>query len=318
MSLLARKIRLIMKLRRCGITDTAVLSAIERVPREVFIPPMFHDQAYEDTALPIGCHQTISQPLVVASMTQELKVNDRHKVLEIGTGSGYQAAILAKLCRRVYSIERHKPLLMMAEQRFNELRVRNLTCKAADGMKGWIEQAPFDRIIVTAAASLEPPQALLDQLSIGVGIHTLASFTGTNTFTVHPMTSQDDAFIGGRDVQFSLRGLNAAYRERHGFPFVIAVKGLDRYQIMAAMEQRLAHDRDTELQACQREIGKIARLRLQARFGHLFDRYDADKDGAVTRSELITLRATAIGGGIDASPAKGGRDARGREGRRWR
>ena len=167
MSLLARKIRLIMKLRRCGITDTAVLSAIERVPREVFIPPMFHDQAYEDTALPIGCHQTISQPLVVASMTQELKVNDRHKVLEIGTGSGYQAAILAKLCRRVYSIERHKPLLMMAEQRFNELRVRNLTCKAADGMKGWIEQAPFDRIIVTAAASLEPPQALLDQLSIG-------------------------------------------------------------------------------------------------------------------------------------------------------
>lgn len=167
MTILARKIRLIMKLRKCGITDTAVLAAIERIPREIFIPHHFHDQAYEDTALPIGRGQTISQPLVVASMTQEMRLNDRLKVLEIGTGSGYQAAILAKLCRRVYSIERHRPLLETAEQRFNELRLRNITCKAADGMKGWIEQAPFDRIIVTAAAFEEPPQALLDQMSIG-------------------------------------------------------------------------------------------------------------------------------------------------------
>lgn len=165
--MLARKIRLIMKLRTSGITDTAVLAAIERVPREDFIPLMFHDQAYEDIALPIGRGQTISQPLVVARMTQELKVNDRHKVLEIGTGSGYQAAILSKLCRRVYSIERHRPLLETAERRFTDLRVRNITCKAADGMKGWTEQAPFDRIIVTAAAAEEPPQALLDQMSIG-------------------------------------------------------------------------------------------------------------------------------------------------------
>ena len=156
-----------MKLRKSGITDTGVLGAIERVPREVFIPTYFHDQAYEDIALPIGRGQTISQPLVVAAMTQELKVNDRHKVLEIGTGSGYQAAILSKLCRRVYSIESHRPLLEGAEARFNELRVRNITCKAADGMKGWIEQAPFDRIIVTAAAGDEPPPALLDQLNIG-------------------------------------------------------------------------------------------------------------------------------------------------------
>ena len=167
MSLLARKIRLIMKLRKSGITDTAVLSAIERVPREAFIPPMFHDQAYEDIALPIERGQTISQPLVVASMTQSLKVNDRHKVLEIGTGSGYQAAILSKLCRRVYSIERHRPLLETAEKRLTELRVRNITCKAGDGMKGWSEQAPFDRIIVTAAAASEPPEPLLDQLSLG-------------------------------------------------------------------------------------------------------------------------------------------------------
>jgi len=156
-----------MKLRKCGITDTNVLAAIERIPREAFIPPMFHDQAYEDTALPIGRGQTISQPLVVATMTQELRLNDRHKVLEIGTGSGYQAAILAKLCRRVYSIERHRPLLATAEQRINDLRIRNITCKAADGMKGWVEQAPFDRIIVTAAAGDEPPPALLEQMSIG-------------------------------------------------------------------------------------------------------------------------------------------------------
>lgn len=156
-----------MKLRKSGITDTNVLAAIERVPREAFIPPQFQDQAYEDTALPIGRGQTISQPLVVAMMTQEMRLNDRHKVLEIGTGSGYQAAILSKVCRRVYSIERHRPLLATAEQRINDLRIRNITCKAGDGMKGWIEQAPFDRIIVTAAAGDEPPQALLDQMSIG-------------------------------------------------------------------------------------------------------------------------------------------------------
>lgn len=167
MTVLARKIRLIMKLRKCGITDTAVLGAIERIPREVFIPSYFHDQAYEDIALPIGRGQTISQPLVVAAMTQALKVNDRHKVLEIGTGSGYQAAILAKLCRRVYSIERHRPLLAGAEERLNALQIRNITCKAADGMKGWIEQAPFDRIIVTAAAGDEAPPALLEQMNIG-------------------------------------------------------------------------------------------------------------------------------------------------------
>jgi protein-L-isoaspartate(D-aspartate) O-methyltransferase len=164
----ARKIRLIMKLRKAGITDSAVLGAIERVPREAFIPPTFADQAYEDRALPIGRGQTISQPLVVASMTQELRVNDRHKVLEIGTGSGYQAAILSKLCRRVYSIERHKPLLALAEKRFEALRLRNITCIAGDGMKGWPAQAPFDRIIVTAAAAgSEAPPALLEQMAVG-------------------------------------------------------------------------------------------------------------------------------------------------------
>ena len=106
----ARKIRLIMELRRSGVTDTRVLSAIERIPREIFVPEPFKDQAYENTALPIKLGQTISQPLVVASMSQALAVGERMKVLEIGTGSGYQAAVLAKLCRRLYTIERHAPL----------------------------------------------------------------------------------------------------------------------------------------------------------------------------------------------------------------
>lgn len=164
-SIAARKIRLIMKLRRSGITDSDVLSAIELVPREYFIPATFHDQAYEDIALPIGMGQTISQPMIVAMMTQALKLNDRHKVLEIGTGSGYQAAVLAKLCRRVYTIERHRPLLEKAEERLTGLRIYNYTAKAADGMLGWKEQAPFDRIIVTAAARTDVPQPLLDQLA---------------------------------------------------------------------------------------------------------------------------------------------------------
>lgn len=193
MSLLARKIRLIMKLRKCGITDTNVLGAIERVPREAFIAPMFHDQAYEDIALPIDRGQTISQPLVVASMTQELRVNDRHKVLEIGTGSGYQAAILSKLCRRIYSIERHKPLLAGAERMFNDLRIRNITCKAGDGMLGWKEQAPFDRIIVTAAASAEAPMALLDQLAPN-GIMVIPMGRDKSCQFIYRITRVEDGF----------------------------------------------------------------------------------------------------------------------------
>jgi len=159
------RIRLIMELRRQGITDAGVLGAIERVPREAFVPNTFRDQAYENMALPIGNGQTISQPSVVAFMTQELDVGSRMKVLEVGTGSGYQAAVLSKLCRRLYSIERHKELLSEAEERFRELRINNVTAKAGDGTKGWPEQAPFDRIIVTAAASRTVPQQLLDQLS---------------------------------------------------------------------------------------------------------------------------------------------------------
>lgn len=164
--------RLINQLRIQGITDPNVLGAIERIPREVFIPEMFHNQAYDDIALPIGRGQTISQPCVVAIMTQALKISDRDKVLEIGTGSGYQAAILARLCRRLYTIERHRPLLQRAQEIFDELRLRNITAICADGMKGWpvingISQAPFQKIMVTAASRHRPPQELLDQLDVG-------------------------------------------------------------------------------------------------------------------------------------------------------
>ena len=165
MTLEANRIRLIMELRKQGITQSDVLGAIERVPREVFVHETFFDQAYENMALPIGSGQTISQPAVVAFMTQELEVSPRMKVLEIGTGSGYQSSVLAQLCRRLYTVERHKELLIEAERKFRELRINNITTKAGDGTLGWIEQAPFERIIVTAAATREIPQMLLDQLA---------------------------------------------------------------------------------------------------------------------------------------------------------
>ena len=162
----SRKIRLIMELRRAGIADTEVLSAIERIPRDVFTPESFRHQAYENMAIPIGQGQTLSQPQVVALMTQALRASRRTKVLEIGTGSGYQAAVLSRLCRRVYTIERFKELLQTAEARFAQLRLHNITARHGDGWKGWREQAPFDRIIVTAAAT-SIPGALVDQLAEG-------------------------------------------------------------------------------------------------------------------------------------------------------
>jgi protein-L-isoaspartate(D-aspartate) O-methyltransferase len=162
----SRKLDLLAELRREGISDERVLGAIDRVPRELFVPPTFHGRAYENVPLPIGRAQTISQPLIVALMTEMLQVEERHKVLEVGTGSGYQAAVLAKLCRRLFTIERHRALLKEAEQRFAELRLHNITSRYGDGSKGWQEQAPFDRIIVTAAAPALP-LALVEQLREG-------------------------------------------------------------------------------------------------------------------------------------------------------
>ena len=165
-SLHADKIRLLMHLRRSGITNTDVLTAIENVPRERFVEEQFLDRAYEDNALPIAMDQTISQPTVVAEMTQALMVDDSHTVLEIGTGSGYQTAILAKLARRVHTIERHKPLAAVAKARFDAMKLRNITPHVGDGSKGWPHAAPYERILVTAAAD-EVPQELLQQLTVG-------------------------------------------------------------------------------------------------------------------------------------------------------
>lgn len=161
-----RLMSLVLELRQGGIRDEKVIRSMESVPRDIFVPLAFRDRAYENTALPIGHQQTVSQPLVVAMMTEALELTDRHKVLEIGTGSGYQAAILAPLCRRLYTIERHRGLKDEAEKRFDQLGFHNITTKLGDGSAGWPEQAPFDRIIITAAAADFPP-VLIEQLSIG-------------------------------------------------------------------------------------------------------------------------------------------------------
>ena len=161
-----RKMRFLYALRSKGVTDVRVLTAMERIDRGAFVKGLFADRAYEDMPLPISCGQTISQPSVVALMTQALSVNPRDKVLEIGTGSGYQAAILSQLARRVYTVDRHKRLVREAQDLFRALDLTNITAFAADGSFGLADQAPFDRIIVTAAAE-DPPGPLLAQLKIG-------------------------------------------------------------------------------------------------------------------------------------------------------
>jgi protein-L-isoaspartate(D-aspartate) O-methyltransferase len=163
----AGKNRLLTSLSRSGVTDAGVLRAIEKVPREKFVPAIFQDQAWEDSPLPIGHGQTISQPLVVALMTEALKLDDRRKVLEIGTGSGYQTAILANLARRIYTIETIKPLQDDAAKLLESLRIHNVTMRHGDGSLGWPEQAPFERIIVTAASGGTPPEPLIAQLAEG-------------------------------------------------------------------------------------------------------------------------------------------------------
>ena len=161
-----RMIQLLMELRRQGITDTDVLSAMETTPRGLFVPQVFQDRAYDNTALPIDAGQSISQPFVVAFMTAALELKPNHRVLEVGTGTGYQTAILARLAKRVYTIERHAILAEQAEARVKQLKLFNIDVRISDGARGWPGQAPFDRIIVTAAARENPPQELLNQLNI--------------------------------------------------------------------------------------------------------------------------------------------------------
>ncbi len=160
------RMQFLFALRSKGVTDTAVLSVMEEIDREAFVRGIFSDRAYEDMPLPIACGQTISQPSVVGIMTQALQVRPRDKVLEVGTGSGYQAAILAKLARRVYTVERHARLVREAQAVFDAMGLVNITAMVADGSYGLPDQAPFDRIIVTAAAE-DPPGPLLAQLKIG-------------------------------------------------------------------------------------------------------------------------------------------------------
>ena len=155
--------KLLMELKKNGISDSSVLNAIENTDRSYFIDHNLKEKSNLNIALPIDCGQTISQPLVVAIMTQCLSLRKSMRVLEIGTGSGYQTCILAKLARFVYTIERHNILARKSENIFKELNFKNIFCKHADGGLGWKEQAPFDRIIVTASAP-EIPDKLLDQL----------------------------------------------------------------------------------------------------------------------------------------------------------
>ena len=161
-----RKMQFLYALRSKGVTDARVLTAMEAIDRGPFIRGLFASRAYEDMPLPIACGQTISQPSVVGLMSQALQVSSRDKVLEIGTGSGYQAAILSKLARRVYTIDRHRRLVQEARGVFEAMDLTNITAITADGSFGLAEQAPFDRIIVTAAAE-DPPGPLLAQLKEG-------------------------------------------------------------------------------------------------------------------------------------------------------
>lgn len=161
-----RQARLIAELRKQGISDNRVLAVVERTRRELFVDEPFESSAYANTALPIACGQTISQPYVVACITQHLELNETLRVLEIGTGSGYQAAILSPLCRRVYTIERHRPLLTQASARFTTLKLENVVTMHGDGFAGWPQQAPFDRIVLSCAVSKVPP-ILIEQLKVG-------------------------------------------------------------------------------------------------------------------------------------------------------
>ena len=163
-----RLAKLVLALRSQGVTDPAVLSAIEKTPRELFVPELFQERSFEDSALPIACGQTISQPFIVGLMTQALTIEPRARILEIGTGSGYQTAVLSRLARLVYTVERYRTLLGEAETRFKALQLTNVITKFGDGGEGWAEQAPFDHILVTAAAPSEPKKLLAQLKPSGV------------------------------------------------------------------------------------------------------------------------------------------------------
>lgn len=190
--LATRKMQFLFALRSKGMTDQRVLGAMEKVDRGMFITGLFAGRAYEDMPLPIACGQTISQPSVVALMTQALQVSPRDKVLEVGTGSGYQAAILSQLARRVYTVDRHRRLVAEARERFDTLDLANVTSILGDGSFGLPDQAPFDRILLTAAAE-DPPPILLAQLKVG-GIMVLPVGQSDNVQSLIRVTRLETGF----------------------------------------------------------------------------------------------------------------------------
>lgn len=162
----SRRLMVEKQLRGRGITDQKVLDAMMMVERHLFVPRIFRRKAYDDTPLPIGHKQTISQPYIVAFMTEKVALSSESKVLEIGTGSGYQTAVLAEIAKEVFSIEILKPLADLAEKRLESLGYVNVTIRQGSGYKGWPEYAPFDAIIVTAAPN-EVPEVLIEELKVG-------------------------------------------------------------------------------------------------------------------------------------------------------
>lgn len=206
-----RKMQFLFYLRSHGVTNKRVLTAMEKVDRGKYIRGTFEDRAYDDTPLPIACGQTISQPSIVALMTEALDVQPRHKVLEIGTGSGYQAAILSQLARRVYTVDRHRRLVKAAREVFEAENISNIIAFTADGSRGLPEQAPFDRIVLTAASE-DPPGPLLAQLRIG-GIMVLPVGQSDAVQTLVKVTKTDE-------------GLN--YQELRAVRFVPLLEGLGK------------------------------------------------------------------------------------------
>ena len=178
-----RPATLVAVLKQQGISDARVLDAIEKTPRDLFVEKPFEPSAYENIALPIACGQTISQPFVVAYISEALDVAPKHRVLEIGGGSGYQAAVLGRLASRVYVIERHRPLLDAAKVRFSTLKLHNVVVRHGDGLKGWPEQAPFDRMVLSAAVDRVPEQ-LIAQLKPG-GVLVAPVSGGVERFSQH-------------------------------------------------------------------------------------------------------------------------------------
>ena len=187
-----RKMQFLYALRSKGVTDSRVLTAMEKIDRGPFIRGIFAARAYEDMPLPIACGQTISQPSVVGLMTQALQVTARDTVLEVGTGSGYQAAILSQLARRVYTVDRHRRLVREAREIFDALQLTNITSCSTQSLLGLPDQAPFDRILVTAAAE-DPPGPLLAQLKIG-GIMVLPVGQSDTVQSLIRVTRHEDGF----------------------------------------------------------------------------------------------------------------------------